>query len=104
MNSLKPYKSLDDQKLHESKVLHYSTDQLREYTHKPFQQELDQNFDQNSDLTIVGTADGYIHAIDQSNNKKLWSVDTGGPMLSSSQIPSSSSSSSSSSTLSVIIQ
>ena len=34
---------------------------------------------------LVGTADGYLHAIDSVTNEKLWSVDTGGPLLSSFQ-------------------
>ena len=34
---------------------------------------------------LVGTADGSLHAIDSVTNEKLWSVDTGGPLLSSFQ-------------------
>ena len=35
----------------------------------------------NDDIKIVGTADGFIHAVDSSNNK-IWSTSTGGPMAS----------------------
>lgn len=31
------------------------------------------------EITIIGTADGFIHAVD-SNNKKVWSTSTGGPL------------------------
>lgn len=41
--------------------------------------------DRPSDLTLLGTADGYLHAIDPSTSKKLWSTDIGGPMVSSYQ-------------------
>lgn len=33
------------------------------------------------DIKIVGTADGFIHAVDSGNNK-IWSASTGGPMAS----------------------
>jgi hypothetical protein len=39
------------------------------------------NKNSNDELRIVGTADGYIHAVD-SNNNKIWSTNTGGPLSS----------------------
>ena len=38
----------------------------------------------------MGTADGMLHAIDDETSEKLWSVDTGGPMVSTSTSSSSS--------------
>ena len=38
-----------------------------------------------SDVTLLGPADGYIHAIDPSTSEKLWSSDIGGPLVSSYQ-------------------
>ena len=43
------------------------------------------------DVTLLGTADGMLHAIDDETSEKLWSVDTGGPLVSSSSSSSSSS-------------
>ena len=45
------------------------------------------------DLTLLGTADGMLHAIDDETSEKLWSVDTGGPLVSSSTSSSHSKSS-----------
>ena len=48
-----------------------------------FSNERNNDFAENKikDLLIVGTADGFIRAIDTNNNEK-WNVDTGGPISS----------------------
>ncbi len=43
--------------------------------------DIDFNDPFSDDIKIVGTADGFIHAVDSSNNK-IWSTSTGGPMAS----------------------
>jgi hypothetical protein len=35
------------------------------------------------ELTVIGTIDGKVHAIHKESGSHLWSVDTGGAMLSS---------------------
>ena len=37
------------------------------------------------DVTLLGTADGFLHAINPSTHEKMWSTDIGGPLLSSHQ-------------------
>jgi hypothetical protein len=39
----------------------------------------------NMDVTLLGTADGFLHAINPSTHEKIWSTDIGGPLLSSHQ-------------------
>jgi hypothetical protein len=35
------------------------------------------------ELTVVGTIDGKVHGIHKQTGSHMWTVDTGGPMLSS---------------------
>jgi hypothetical protein len=63
-------------------------DQSTELVLKEWVSEIDSKSDpEEEELTIVGTVDGYIHAIDSQNQKK-WSTSTGGSMISSHQNPS----------------